>query len=225
MSASRGTATSSDHSKVISDNSEDSSGGGTRSSRKQEASDFEAATFDPSPESLEPAVECKCGMPLCICEAPSVVQERTPPTIPSSPEPLVRESQPKRVPGPGLTSSSPGNGLPSLFFTGGNTKSPSVSQKRTQEYETTGEGLREAVRNGDSSAVKRLLEQGVSPHYVDRQGMPLLHLAAVFNQTEIVFILMDAGANSESRSAQGETAFDCAPATLAHKMKQKLHIS
>ncbi|AES87887.1 hypothetical protein MTR_4g036440 [Medicago truncatula] len=58
-------------------------------------------------------------------------------------------------------------------------------------------GLREAINNGDIAAVKKLLNE-----------------ATVFNQTDIVFILVDSGENLEYKNAQGETPLDCAPATL-----------
>lgn len=44
----------------------------------------------------------------------------------------------------------------------------------------------------------------MEPTYVDRQGMSVLHLAAMFNQTEIVFMLIDAGASVSARNGQGE---------------------
>ncbi|CAJ1940618.1 unnamed protein product [Sphenostylis stenocarpa] len=82
------------------------------------------------------------------------------------------------------------------------------------DYEVSGEGLREAIKNGDIAAVKKLLNEGVDANYKDKQGLSLIHLAAVFNQTKIVFTLMDSGANLEYKNAQGETPLDCAPATL-----------
>ncbi|RHN43402.1 putative ankyrin repeat-containing domain-containing protein [Medicago truncatula] len=50
-------------------------------------------------------------------------------------------------------------------------------------------------------------------------------MAAVFNQTDIVFILMDSGENLEYKNAQEETPLDCAPATLQYKMKMKIQES
>ncbi|MCL7039540.1 hypothetical protein MKW94_012094 [Papaver nudicaule] len=84
------------------------------------------------------------------------------------------------------------------------------------------QGLREAIKNSDTAAVKKLLSEGVDANYCDKQGLSLLHLAALFNQTEIAFILMDNGANLEYKNQQGETALDCAPTTLQYKMKQKM---
>ncbi|KAL0410354.1 UNVERIFIED_CONTAM: hypothetical protein Slati_3625100 [Sesamum latifolium] len=46
--------------------------------------------------------------------------------------------------------------------------------------------------------------------------------AAVFNQTEIAFALMDHGASLDSKNSQGETPVDCAPATLQYRMRKKM---
>ena len=97
-----------------------------------------------------------------------------------------------------------------------------TSDRPQIDYEVTGEGLREAIKNGDIAAVKKLLNEGVDANYRDKQGLSLLHLAAVFNQTDIVFILMDSGASLEYKNAQGETPIDCAPATLQYKMRKKM---
>lgn len=169
-------------------------------------------------------VECKCGMPLCICEAPA------PPQV----QPEVSTSQyyqrPKRVVTAQHTASdtiskstagSSGSSRQSLFFTSG--QATSVSKDRSSSgYETSGEGLREAIKSSDVLAVKELLMQGVDANYCDKQGMSLLHLATVFNHTEIAFILMDAGASVDAKNAQGETPLDCAPTMLQYKMHQKI---
>ncbi|MCD7452348.1 hypothetical protein HAX54_016276 [Datura stramonium] len=93
------------------------------------------------------------------------------------------------------------------------------------DYEVSGEGLREAIKNGDVGAAKKLLSQGVDANYCDKQGSSLLHLAAVFNRTEIVFSLMESGASLYCKNSQGETPLDCAPATLQFKMKKKMEES
>ncbi|KAK9279672.1 hypothetical protein L1049_013352 [Liquidambar formosana] len=46
--------------------------------------------------------------------------------------------------------------------------------------------------------------------------------AAVFNQTDITFTLMENGASLDCKNAQGETPLDCAPATLQYKMRKKM---
>ncbi|KAL0338823.1 UNVERIFIED_CONTAM: hypothetical protein Sangu_1404400 [Sesamum angustifolium] len=126
--------------------------------------------------------ECKCGMPLCICEAPAPSMDSvTPQAIVSCP--------PFR---------------PCTFFNPGQVASSSVNIS-SADYEATGEGLREAIKNGDTAAAKKLLSQ-----------------AAVFNQTEIAFALMDHGASLDSKNSQGETPVDCAPATLQYRMRKKM---
>lgn len=80
-----------------------------------------------------------------------------------------------------------------------------TNDKGPSEYDVTGEGLREAIKSGDIKAVKKLLSQ-----------------AALFNQTEIALILMDNGANIQSKNGQGETPWDCAPAMLQYKMRQRM---
>ncbi|KAK4707047.1 hypothetical protein R3W88_033407 [Solanum pinnatisectum] len=95
----------------------------------------------------------------------------------------------------------------------------------TVDYEVSGEGLREAIKNGDVSAAKKLLSLGVDANYLDKQGSSLLHLAAVFNRTEIVFALMESGSSLHCKNSQGETPLDCAPATLQFKMKKKMEES
>ncbi|XP_054793945.1 vacuolar protein sorting-associated protein 27 isoform X2 [Prosopis cineraria] len=164
--------------------------------------------------------ECKCGMPLCICEAPAPSsdalpqQKITPVTTPlANPKPKKSDVVPK-------SKSSTSNSKFSSFNLGH--VSSGASDGSRMEYEATGEGLREAIKNGDVASVKKLLNQGVDSNYRDKQGLSLLHLAAVFNQTDIVFILMDAGASLEYKNAQGETPFDCAPATLQYKMRKKM---
>lgn len=173
--------------------------------------------------SVSQTVECKCGMPLCICEA----------TAPPQVQPEVSTSQyyqrPKKVVTTQhtpdtvskSTAGSSGSTRQSLFFTSGQTTNVSMD-KSSSSYETNGEGLREAIKNNDISAVKDLLRQGVDANYCDKQGMSLLHLATVFNHTEITFILMDAGASVDAKNAQGETPLDCAPTMLQYKMHQKI---
>ncbi|KAI5084556.1 hypothetical protein GOP47_0000725 [Adiantum capillus-veneris] len=151
--------------------------------------------------------ECTCGMPLCICQLPSgtpvvpdipvvipVISKKLP-AIPSE-----ESSSVKRIP----TRPSYGNELPSLFFSTAKSSNDG-GHFMVKKYESTGEGIWEAIKNGDTAAVKDLLATGVDPNYRDKQGMSLLHLAAVFNCTEIVFLLMDAGANVAAKNAQAAT--------------------
>eukprot|EP00850_Spirogloea_muscicola_P001507 SM000005S17304 [mRNA] locus=s5:1351050:1356072:+ [translate_table: standard] len=92
----------------------------------------------------------------------------------------------------------------------------------TSSYEPTPEGLREAVKAGDVAAVRELLGKGLTADYQDKQGMTLAHLAAMFNHTEVVMLLMENGACMTKVNSQGETPIDCAPATLGLRMRQKM---
>ncbi|KAL7096195.1 hypothetical protein ACP275_10G067600 [Erythranthe tilingii] len=167
--------------------------------------------------------ECKCGMPLCICEAPA------PPKNSMTPQPLTTTSnstlhsisKPKRTEQTPKSRGSTSNSWQGTQFNSGQVVNGSVDISSVN-YEVTGEGLREAIKNGDTAAVKKLLSQDVDANYRDKQGSSLLHLAAVFNHTEIAFALIDNGASLDCKNSQGETPLDCAPATLQYKMKKKM---
>ncbi|KAL4180658.1 hypothetical protein AMTRI_Chr12g266960 [Amborella trichopoda] len=175
--------------------------------------------------------ECKCGMPLCICVTPAsdptpsqdVMQVHT--TVTPRVHPTTK---PKKAINIQATADSTVknmntavNNKPSMFFSLGQAIDGDFD-KHCAQYDCNGEGLREAIKNNDAQVVKKLLSEGVDPNYCDRQGMSLLHLAALFNHTEITFILMDHGASTERKNAQGETPVDCAPTMLQYKMRKKL---
>lgn len=166
--------------------------------------------------------DCKCGMPLCICEAPKPapmpiqVQSATTSTVHANPRPkrTNNESGAKKSAASSSSSSS-------SFFNLNSTNNSSL-EKSSANYDVTGEGLREAIKAGDVKAVRNLLSQGVDPNYRDKQGLTVLHLAALFNQTEIALILMDNGADVTIKNPQGETAVDCAPTMLQYKMRERI---
>ncbi|KMZ59996.1 Ankyrin repeat family protein [Zostera marina] len=175
-----------------------------------------------------PVVEdCKCGMPLCICEAPLpdpvlVPAKKTAVSVQSNSKPKKNISTQKTSTSISTNAPSSSNAKPSVFFNLGGQTSDVDMNKSNTHYELNGEGLREAIKNDHTAAVKRLLNEGVDANYRDRQGLTLLHLATVFNRTEITFILMDHGAKLDSKNAQGETPLDCAPTMLQHKIWQKI---
>ncbi|RLM85872.1 vacuolar protein sorting-associated protein 27 isoform X1 [Panicum miliaceum] len=156
-------------------------------------------------QSAAPIIECKCGMPLCICEAPKpepapVKQNIS--TIPSS----TTQSNPKpKKPASSQPKASATSSSNSSSFLNIGLMSNDSNGKGLSDYEVSGEGLREAIKSGDVKGVKKLLSQ-----------------AALFNQTEIALILMDHGANVQSKNGQGETPLDCAPAMLQYKMRQRM---
>ncbi|KAL6560077.1 hypothetical protein OROHE_006315 [Orobanche hederae] len=175
-------------------------------------------------KSLFPGIsECKCGMPLCICEAPAPLKDSMQPqqsTITSNPPLNSIPKQKKTDPTPRRRGST-SNGWQSTLLSPDQVANSSVDIPSIK-YEVTGEGLREAIKNGDTAAAKKLLSQGVDANYCDKQRSSLLHLAAVFNQTEIAFALIDHGARLDCKNSQGETPLDCAPAMLQYKMKKKM---
>ncbi|KAA0055738.1 vacuolar protein sorting-associated protein 27 [Cucumis melo var. makuwa] len=157
--------------------------------------------------------DCKCGMPLCICETPAQPMETE--AVPSQKKTASTSTQ--YNPKPKKTDSNLRNrGSTS------NSKLRNLADESRINYEASGEGLREAIKNGDTIAVKKLLSEGVDANYHDKQGLSLLHVAAVFNQTDIVFALIENGASLDYKNAQGETPLDCAPASLQYKIREKM---
>ncbi|MBA0797294.1 hypothetical protein Gohar_008009 [Gossypium harknessii] len=148
--------------------------------------------------------ECKCGMPLCICESPAPKTDAVPLTM-KNPTSSVASSNPK----PKKTDTVPksrgstSNSKSSSVFNPGLVTNGTAADKSQTDYDVNGEGLREAIKNGDTAAVKRLLSEGVDANYRDKQGLSVLHLAALFNRTDIVFALMDYGASMDYKNAQG----------------------
>ncbi|XP_068663605.1 palmitoyltransferase AKR1 isoform X2 [Aristolochia californica] len=171
--------------------------------------------------------ECNCGMPLCICEAPTPTTDRSPLQLQKPTTSTAQlNARPKKSTNTQQTEgraaksvSSASNSKQSSFF---NLSQATNGALVSGDYEVSGEGLREAIKNHDAAAVKKLLNEAVDANYCDKQGFSLLHLAALFNQTEIAFILMDHGARSDCKNAQGETPIDCAPTMLQYKMQKKL---
>ncbi|KAK1568480.1 hypothetical protein Q3G72_025033 [Acer saccharum] len=167
-------------------------------------------------------VECKCGMPLCICEAPAPSTDAAPlPIKTHSTSTAPPNTKPKKTDPTAKSRGSTSNSKVSSLFNPGQVTNDTM-EKQQMDYEVNGEGLREAIKNGDTTAVKKLLSEGVDANYCDKQGMSLLHLAAVFNRTDIAFTLMECGAIMDCKNAQGETPLDCAPVTLQYKMRQKM---
>ncbi|KAG5401539.1 hypothetical protein IGI04_016146 [Brassica rapa subsp. trilocularis] len=191
------------------------------------------------------AVECKCGMPLCICVVappktsnPQLMRERereresflayssylmyVPPFWNNRLHGLLLWLFLSQIPNQSLTLQLKVKvplPAPLLVIKAVEIRRPDKPQK---EYEVSGEGLREAIKNGDTAGVKKLLNEGVDANYHDKQGMSVLHLAVLFNQTEIALMLMEHGASLDYKNAQGETPLDCAPATLQYKMREKM---
>ncbi|CAN4101467.1 unnamed protein product [Withania somnifera] len=169
--------------------------------------------------------ECKCRMPLCICQVTATTTSIAPQQGNIMPNPIVNiNPKPKKENRISTSRASTSDNKHGTTFNIGPTTSCNM-ETVSADYEVSGEGLREAIKNGDFRAAKKLLSQGVDANYLDKQGSSLLHLAAVFNRTEIAFSLMESGASLYSKNSQGETPLDCAPATLQFKMKKKMEES
>ncbi len=65
--------------------------------------------------------------------------------------------------------------------------------------------LIDAVVNGDTIAVRRLLQENADPNERDASGNTALHRAATYGSIEIVRLLIDNKANLDSRNKQGDT--------------------
>lgn len=106
-------------------------------------------------------------------------------------------------------SSQPAAALPSF-----------LSHTQAKSYAHDGEGLRDAIKNRDVHGVKSVLEAEPSlANYKDRQAESMLHLAAIFNHTEIADLLLKAGADPLVKNADGETAIDVAQFSLKKKFQ------
>lgn len=166
--------------------------------------------------------ECKCGMPLCICEAPVITRDAFPLQKKSTSTFTAQtNSKSKKINTTSKIRGSASKSKECSVFNLGQA-SNGISDKPQMDYEVNGEGLREAIKNGDIDAVRKLLSKGIDANYCDKQGLSLLHLATLFNQTDIAFTLMEYGASTDCKNAQGETPLDCAPATLQYKMQKKM---
>ncbi|GJN11006.1 hypothetical protein PR202_ga29164 [Eleusine coracana subsp. coracana] len=146
--------------------------------------DGPSPTKDSSVQSTA-AIECKCGMPLCICEAPKPEPAPVKQNISVVPSSAPSNPRPKK-PSPSQQKASASSSSNSSSFFNLGPVSNNSSDKGVADYEVSGEGLREAIKSGDVSGVKKLLSQAV-----------------LFNQTEVALILMDHGANVQSKNGQG----------------------
>jgi hypothetical protein len=133
--------------------------------------------------------------------------------------------KPAPAPAPAAPKPSPAAKPPGFFpfstSTSGGGGAASGASGGAAAYPHTGEGLRDAIKAGDAPGAAALLAAGVDANFVDAQGMTLLHVAAVFNAGGIALALLEAGAAVDTRNAQGETPLDCAPPSLAHRLRAR----
>ena len=91
------------------------------------------------------------------------------------------------------------------------------------EYQgTPEEQVREAIKNNDVEAVKRLLEAKAKPGYIDRTGNSLLHIACILDRFPIVKLLCESGASPYvyNTLSKPERPVDIATAALSAKIKK-----
>lgn len=88
--------------------------------------------------------------------------------------------------------------------------------KRNEQGETK---LYRAAREGNVSAVKKLLRAGADPDIADKRGMTPLHQAAYWGETEIVDLLLKAGAAPNVDNGHGWTPLHSA--ALSGGMKSR----
>ena len=96
-----------------------------------------------------------------------------------------------------------------------------LSHGNHKTYSPTGEGLRDAIKENDADGVKQLLEINAKMcNYRDRLSQTMLHLAALFDNTEIAILLLNAGADPLATNHDEETPIDIAMPVLQEKMRQ-----
>jgi ankyrin repeat protein len=79
--------------------------------------------------------------------------------------------------------------------------------------------------NKDAKAVKHLLaERPDLVGYTDRQAESMLHLAAIFNLTDIALALVNAGADADVKNSHNESPLDIAQPALRAKLAEALRL-
>jgi hypothetical protein len=133
---------------------------------------------------------------------------KPPPTTTTDASPKLKPAPAPKSPAAGSTP-APAAPLPA-FLSFGSSKT----------YPADGEGLRDAIKAGDVSGVKQVIKDCPSAcNYQDRLSQTMLHLAAIFNHSEIAELLLEAGADPTIPNSDKETAIDVAQPTLKRKMK------
>jgi len=168
---------------------------------------------------------CVCGSPLCICpDDLDDSKERSARTSNPSPPASAAPSKPSVPSSTSSISTATPTFAPTTTTTSSSTffSPTSYSSTSTHNYDLKGdlnEQARDAVKNGDISGLKQLLNAGANASYIDHTGNTLVHLAAMFNRLDIVLLLVKAGANIHAKNKTSETAIDLAPPALQNKMK------
>lgn len=85
------------------------------------------------------------------------------------------------------------------------------------------DGLSRMVYKDDACLLRELLDRGMSPHSYNREGHPLLYLAAYHSSNQVFDLLLERGADMNSKSLRdGRTAMDVAAETADEYKIQEL---
>jgi ankyrin repeat protein len=142
-------------------------------------------------------------MPLCIC--------------PPEEEPAAEEGKQEAAAPKSLAKELAAKPKPVKKFGGFR----SYGKKSYDLHGNLNEQCRDAIKNKDVPGVRQLLEAKADANYVDKTGATLGHMAALFNASEIMMILIENGANVWVSGSTSETAVQVAPPALAARMKAK----
>ena len=82
------------------------------------------------------------------------------------------------------------------------------------------EGLREAIKAGDVPLCLSLIGQNADPNYRDRQGNTPLHMACLFQRTEVAKALLSAGSDLTLKNGAGELPERMASVSLKMKFNK-----
>ena len=82
------------------------------------------------------------------------------------------------------------------------------------------EALRDGIKRDNTVECVRLLDGKADPNFRDRRGDCPLHLACMFNRTQVVKALLEHGADMTLKNAAGELSTKIAPVTLRMKMEK-----
>ena len=135
------------------------------------------------------------------------------PTPPPAPAPAADKPKLKPAASPAAVPAVPAAPLPAF-----------KSFTSAKSYAANGEGLRDAIKDKNVAGVKQVLAAAPKGacNYQDRLSQTMLHLAAIFDHTEIANLLLDAGADPTVKNSDGESAIDVAQPTLKRKMEAAL---
>jgi len=158
------------------------------------------------PAQAKRVAHCTCGMPLCICPADKPEVKAEDKKAAPKPQPTQTETKPVTTP----------HAAPSSFV-------GFATQSKPTNYDFSGnlnDQCRDAVKAGDDEGLLSLLKAGADPRYMDRTGMTLVHLAAMFNRFSTIQLLVQHGADIWVKNpSTHETAVDLAPPALQMKLQ------